>query len=186
MFKSRKGDFGYIKSGRIRELIKTVLMLAVSVALYVGGYMATGSNKNVLTYVAILGCLPAAKFMVNFIMFMKAKGCSEELKAALDEKDLKPTFFDLFFTTYKVNHRVSAMYYNRSTLIGITEDEKCDAAACEEHLTERLKSAGFEVTVKIFKDRDKFMERLKELSALEPDKETGNTFLYDNILNLAL
>ena len=186
MFKTKKGDFGYIKSGRIRECIKTVLMLAFSVALYVGGFMATGSNKNVLTYVAILGCLPAAKFMVNFIMFMKAKGCSAELKSLLDEKGLRPTFFDLFFTTYKVDHQVSAVYYNKATIIGITEDEKCDPAACEEHLTERLKSAGFELTVKIFKDRDKFIERMKELSSLETDKENDNTFLYDNILNLAL
>ncbi len=186
MFKIKKGDYGYIKSGRVKELIKTVVMLAISVALYVGGFLATGSNKNVLTYVAILGCLPAAKFMVNFIMFAKARGCSEELKGKLNAAGVTPTFYDLFFTTYKVNYQVSALLYNRSTLVGVTEDIKCDTAACEEHLNERLKSAGFELTIKIFTDADKFVERVKELAALDAYKETDNTFLYDNILNLSL
>jgi len=185
MFKTKKGDFGYIRAGRIKELIKSLLMLGISLALYFGGIKATGSNKNVLTYVAILGCLPAAKFMVNFYMFMKAKGCSQALKDKLDAGKVVPTFYDLFFTTYKVNYAVSAMYYNRGTLIGITEDDKCDVAACEEHLKERLKGAGFEGTIKVFTDADKFVARFNELSQLEPD-EADNTFLFDNILNLAL
>ncbi|MCR5278283.1 MAG: hypothetical protein K6E19_02470 [Lachnospiraceae bacterium] len=186
MFKTKKGDFGYIKAGRIKEFIKALLMLGISLALYFGGIKATGSNKNVLTYVAILGCLPAAKFMVNFYMFMKAKGCTAALKESFDKAGIVPTFYDLYFTTYKVNYQVSAMYYNKSTLIGVTEDDKCDVTACEEHLQERLKSAGFELTVKIFKATDKFTGRVKELSELNSANENDNTFLFDNILNLSL
>ena len=184
MFKTKKGEFGYIRNGRIKECFKSVIMLAISIALYFAGIKATGSNKNVLTYVAILGCLPAAKFMVNFVMFTKAKGCSKELKERFDNENVVPTFYDCFLTTYKVNYPVSALYYNKSTLIGIAESE-IDAEACENHIKESLKTAGFEITVKIFMDPDKFISRYKELSSLSA-YNGDNTFLFDNILNLSL
>lgn len=46
----------------------------VSIGLYVMGYVTTGSNKNLLTIVAVLGCLPACKSLVNLILFLKAEG----------------------------------------------------------------------------------------------------------------
>ncbi len=184
MFKTKKGEFGYIRNGRIKECIKSVIMLAISIALYFAGIKATGSNKNVLTYVAILGCLPAAKFMVNFVMFTKAKGCSKELKERFGKENVVPTFYDCFLTTYKVNYPISALFYSKSTLIGITE-AAIDAEACENHIKESLKTAGFEITVKIFTDPDKFISRYKELASLS-SYNGDNTFLYDNILNLSL
>ena len=54
MKKVYKGCFGYIRHQRIVELIKAVIMLAISVALYFGGIAGTGSNKNLLTYVEVL------------------------------------------------------------------------------------------------------------------------------------
>ena len=183
MFRSKKGTPNYIKSGRIRQFSIALCLLLISVALYFAGIKATGSNKNALTYVAILGCLPAAKFMVNFVLFMKAKGCSDALMDKLVKAGFKG-FYDLYFTTYKKNFQVSAAYYRKGTLIGITEDENCDTAACEEHLATSLKTAGFEVTVKIFKDADKFMERYSDLSKLSD--ETDISFLKDNLLNISI
>ena len=183
MFRSKKGIPHYIKSGRIRQFSIALCLLLISVALYFAGIKATGSNKNALTYVAILGCLPAAKFMVNFVLFMKAKGCSDTLLDKLLKADFKG-FYDLYFTTYKKNFQVSAAYFRKNTLIGVTEDDSCDTAACEEHLAQALKTAGFEVTVKIFKDADKFIERFNELSELNDD--TDISFLTDNLLNLSI
>ncbi len=184
MLTTKKGNFGYIKSGRFRETLKTVGMLAISVSLYYAGILQTGSNKNVLTYVAILGVLPAAKFMVNAVLFYKAKGCSDGLKIKLDEVGLTPTFYDMFFTSYKKNFQISALFYKKGTLIGVTEDEKCEVSEGEKHLSEALSKAGFEVTVKIFTDEAKFISRMKELSLLEDEGDTG--FLFDNIKSLAI
>ena len=80
LWKNKKGTYGYIGKQRRWEIIKTLLMFGISIALYTAGYIATKSNKNLLTLVAVLGCLPASKSAVNMIMFLKAKGCSAKLR----------------------------------------------------------------------------------------------------------
>ena len=74
-----KGTYGYIENHKAYVAIRTLIYFLLCVGLYVMGYVTTGSNKNLLTVVAILGCLPACKSLVNLIMFVKAKGCSQEL-----------------------------------------------------------------------------------------------------------
>ena len=185
MFKTKKGTFGYIARQRKIEIIKTVIMLALSFALYNIGVYSTGSNKNLLTLVAVLGCLPMAKFCVNAIMFMKAKGCSVELRDKMIARGLTPDFYDLYFTAFKKNYQASALIYKRKNLIVMSEDPKVDAAEGEEHLRTVLKNAGVaDATVKIFIDADKFMDRLSELQALEDDSKSD--FIKDNILSVSL
>ena len=60
-WRNKKGTFGYIKRQRRWEIIRTMLMFGISIALYAAGYIATKSNKNLLTLAAVLGCLPASK-----------------------------------------------------------------------------------------------------------------------------
>ena len=69
-----KGSYGYIKNHRVVAALRTLLFFGVSIGLYVMGYVTTGSNKNLLTIVAVLGCLPACKSLVNLILFLKAEG----------------------------------------------------------------------------------------------------------------
>ena len=188
MFSTKKGDFGYIKAGRVKELLKTVVMLALSIGLYFLGLFSTGSNKNLLTFVAVLGMLPMAKFFVNFVMFVKARGCSDELHDRLVSEDATPTYYDLYFTGYTVNFQSSACFYKRKTLLFISEDEKCDTAKFEEHIETALKNAGIEgIGIKVFNDKetDKFISRIKELNELSGD-ESDNSFLFDNILSISL
>ncbi len=185
MFKKNKGKFGYIKRSLRIEFIKALVMILLCVGIYYMGIYSTGSNANVLTFVAILGCLPFAKYFVNFVMLLKAKGCSKELYEELNPVDSN-IYYDLFFTTAKKNFQVSALYYKKKCLIMLSEDEKIDVQGLEEHLKGILKASGFEnITIKVYLDKDKFIERLKELKELEEDSE-NLSFLYDNLLSVAL
>ena len=185
MFRSKKGTYGYISRQRKIEIAKTVFMLALSFALYNLGIYSTGSNKNLLTLVAVLGCLPMAKFFVNAIMFIKAKGCSKELHDSLKAKGLTPDFYDLYFTAFKKNYQASALTYKRKNLIIMSEDPNIDVAEGEEHLKNILANAGAsDVTVKIFTDAAKFTDRLADLKELEDDSKTD--FIKDNILSVSL
>jgi len=186
MKKIKKGEFGYIKHQRNIEIIKTLIMLALSFALYRIGVYSTGSNKNYLTLVSVLGCLPMAKFAVNATMFSKAKGCSLDVHSLLESKNVKPLFYDLYFTTLKKNFQVSALYYKKKNLILLTEDEKMDVVACEEHLITVLKNCGYEsVTIKVFDDANKFIDRFNELSKLE-EEDKDLTVLKDNLLSVSI
>ena len=185
MKRIKKGTYGYIAFQRKVEIAKTIIMLALSFGLYNLGIYSTGSNKNLLTLFAVLGCLPMAKFCVNAIMFIRAKGCSEELYNKLEAKNLSADFYDLYFTAFKKNYQVSALTYKRKSLIGVSEDENIDIAEAEAHLKAILENAGAkDATVKIFKDTDKFIDRLSELSSLEEDND--NAFIKDNILGVSL
>lgn len=104
-----KGAFGYLNSRKKYTALRTVLFFSISAALYIAGIITTGSNKNLLTIVAVLGCLPACKSAVNFILFLRAKGCSSALheKVAAFVNDSMTVFYDMYFTSYQKNYPIS-------------------------------------------------------------------------------
>ena len=177
-----KGSFGYIQNRKRFTAVRTVLDFALSISLYVAGYVTTGSNKNLLTIVAVLGCLPSCKSAVNFIIFLRAKGCSQELRDAVKKFDTELTsFYDLYFTSYQKNYQVSHMVLKGNVLCGITESVKCDVNEAQKHLEQMLLQEGIKnMTVKIFSDRRKYIDRLSQLAELETEENKNR----DEIVNL--
>lgn len=165
----KKGSYGYIENRKVVTVLRTLLFFVVCVGLYVMGYVTTGSSRNLLTIVSILGCLPACKSMVNFILFMRAKGCSESLKNDVCIYDSKlTTFYDLYFTSYQKNYPISHMALKGNVLCGITENPKCDCNEAGKHLEQMLTQEGIRnVTVKIFSQREKYIDRLSQLIGLD-------------------
>ena len=66
MKKKEKGQPGYIKWRKEKYLIGTIAEFAVVIALVVLGYVQTKTKLNLLTVVAVVGCLPASKMLVEF------------------------------------------------------------------------------------------------------------------------
>ena len=165
----KKGFYGYIRNHKAVTVLRTLLFFLVSIGLYVMGYMTTGSNRNLLTVVAILGCLPACKSMVNFVLFLRAEGCSEELHGKVCAYDDKLTvFYDMYFTSYQKNFSISHMVLKGNVLCGITENPRCSCNEAEKHLEQMLQQEGIKnVTVKIFSQCDKYIDRLGQLTYLD-------------------
>ncbi len=186
--KAVKGTFGYLDAQKKRVFLRTVIYFAIPLSLLAAGIISTGSRRNLLTVVAILGCLPACKSLVNLILYCRTRGCSEAAHETIvlvsRERGLKG-MYDLYFTSYKRNFAISHMVVCGKNLCGFTEDPGCDAKACKEHLDTMLKQGGCkDMTVKIFTDLPKYCERLRQLSesAGEKDSELGNRVrivLYD-------
>lgn len=61
MKKKEKGQPGYIKWRKEKYLIGTIAEFAVVIALVVLGYVQTKTKLNLLTVVAVVGCLPGIK-----------------------------------------------------------------------------------------------------------------------------
>lgn len=164
----QKGCFGYIQNRRLWSIIKTILFFGISISLYIAGIKTTGSNKNLLTIVAILGCLPGSKSAVNMIMFLRYKGCSKEVSDAVN-KDYKQlhALCDLVFTSYDKTFEIHHMGITDKVVCAYTSNAKCDAAACEKHLQNMLTQNGFkDITVKVFQDLPKYRNRLEQLETL--------------------
>ena len=178
---NKKGTYGYIERQRRWEIIKTVLMFGISLTLYAAGYIATKSNKNLLTLVAVLGCLPASKSAVSMIMFIKAKGCSAKVRDIVDGKAAGLSQrYDLYLTSYSDNFQISHLVMKGKNIIGLTEQEGFDESACNKHLKTLFAQNGFHnITVKIFQDQGKYLERVKSLqdSGTEDDKEFNEKVL---------
>lgn len=166
-----KGNFGYLAAKRKQVIIRTIIFFAISIALYIAGYVTTGSNKNLLTVVAVLGLLPASKSLVNMIMFLRAKGCSEQAKNSIvSEEGRLIGMYDMYFTSYKKNYAISHMIVEGKVILGFTEDPGCDCRSCEEHLETMLKQGGFkDITIRISQDIKTYCEQLKNLNTKEPD-----------------
>lgn len=164
-----KGNYGYIEYQKKASVIRTVLFFALSLAVYGLGIYSTGSNKNLLTIVAVLGLLPSCKSAVNAIMFLRAGGCSQTVRDQISFYDDKLTgFYDMYFTSYQKNFPISHMVLKGNVICAYTESEKCDIRAGEAHLEHLLKQEGYKnMTIKIFDNLDKYIDRLSQLSDLD-------------------
>lgn len=167
-----KGSYGYLQNRKLYTVLRTLLYFTVSMGLYCGGYVKTGSSKNLLTIVAVLGCLPACKSLINFILFFRAKGCSESLRNALCAYDEKLTvFYDLYFTSYQKNFSLSHMALKGGILCGITEDPSCDVKEAQKHLEKMLQQEGIKnVTVNIFSQEEPYIDRLSRLAEMDVEE----------------
>ncbi len=173
MKKAVKGNFGYISAKRRQVIIRTILYFGISLAIFFAGYFTTGTRKNLLTVVAVLGCLPASKSLVNAVMMIRATGCSEKVKDFLMPLEGRLIgMYDMYFTSYQNNFAISHMVVEGKILLGYTEQEKCDLAACQEHLKTMLKQGGFkDITIKISRDLSEYGKQLENLNHMKQEND---------------
>ena len=197
MKKIIKGEYGYIAYARRMAIVRTVVMFVLCASVFVIGYVTTGTRRNLLTIVAVLGCLPASKSLVNVIMFMRAIGCSESAHERIEEiiGDARKagTFlfadaYDLYLTSYQKNYPVSHVVAGRGMITGLCEVPGCEVSECEKHIAGHMQTDGFkDMTVKIYTDTDKYLARLKTLADMDAhEADTSRHAMIDTLKAIAL
>ena len=190
--KIKKGDAGYICQHKRNVIIKTVIEFGIVIALFVLGVWQTGDRFNLLTVVAILGCLPASKALVEVIMIAPHKSVlSETEKEIKANAEQLTTAFDMVFTSEKKIMPVDCIVILDNTICGYTSKEKVDTNEAAKHIEKYLDSNKYtKVSVKIFDNYKNFLSRIKEMNQLaieeknhEKEKELG---IRRVILNLSL
>lgn len=194
-----KGDYGYLEKQTQRELIKTLIFFASSFGVLLIGIILTGTKNNLLTIVAVLGLLPAAKELITCIMFTKAKKfcCPQafyyEVQNAIirggdgAEADVPLVVYDLYMTSQENNYPILSMCCRNKTLIGIADWQKFDYPKAEDHIRIMLKQNGHKnVTVKIFPEREKYISRIKELQEQKAEHVDEDQAVLRLMLNLSL
>ena len=182
-----KGTKNYINSQKKYEIIRTIVYFFIPFTLFVAGYVATDSKVNLLTVVAVVGCLPASKSLVGAIMFLRFQSMSKE---AADKVQAVcrtlPQLYDMVFTTYDRNHVVSHMVIAGNTICGYTEDKSFQEKDFYTHIQNVLQTDHYKnVSVKIFKDFNKYLERIEQLEHLEA--ENANILgIMDTLKSVAL
>lgn len=169
--KRNKGEYNYPAYERKRVIFITVLYFGISIAVFLLGWISTGTKENLLTIVAVLGLLPSSKSLVSVIMYLRIPAFSrthyEDIIKSI--KTVK-AIYSMYLTSYKKNFPVNCFAVRGANLIGFTEFDTCDTDACEKHIKEMLKQNAMKgITVKIFRERQKFIDRIMQLEALEPN-----------------
>lgn len=175
---SAKGRRGYLKSQKKYEIFRTVLYFAISLSLFIAGYIATKTRANLLTIIAILGCLPASKSAVGMIMFLRFQSCPDEAADQIAQSVGElPELYDMIFTSYKVNFKVDHLVYAGGTLCGYSSDASFQEREFQKHITDILKAENYKnVNVKIFTDLKKYTERLTQLNGLNRENDSQEIF----------
>lgn len=167
-----RGTKNYIDSQKKYEIARTLLYFAVSISLFVAGVIQTGERANILSIVAILGCLPASKSAVSAIMFLRFKSCGAQAAEEIERHSGGlACLYDMVFTSYKKNYCVSHLAVCGNTVCGYVEnDPEFDENAFYEHIGNILSLDGHkDVTVKIFKSLQKYTDRLEQMKALDAE-----------------
>lgn len=177
--KISKGDAGYICKRKKQVICKTIIEFGIVAALLILGITQTGDRTNVLTIVAILGCLPASKALVEVIMILPHHSISEERMSEIEEKANSLTkVYDMVFTSEKKVMPVECIIVADHTICGYTSSTKLDVAETEKHLKQYTKAS-----VKIYKDYNKFLSRAEEMNCMESGDNSG---IKNMLLNLSL
>ncbi|MCM1044923.1 MAG: hypothetical protein NC417_05400 [Candidatus Gastranaerophilales bacterium] len=168
-----KGSKGYLNTQKKYELFRTLLYFAISFSLFAAGWITTGDRLNLLTVVAVLGCLPASKSAVETIMFFRFHSCDERTADQIDRhtKGLA-SLYDMVFTSYTKNYRVDHMTVKGNTICGFSSQKNFEEQEFSKHIDGILKAENYkDTTIKIFTDLGKYMDRLKQLQALDADDQ---------------
>lgn len=166
MTRIEKGEPGYVKARKTRYLMWAVAEFAIVIAVLVLGYMQTGSKMNLFTIVAVLGCLPACKMLVEYITMAPHKSIDPEIYKELEEKAaLLVRAYDLIITSTEKVMPVTALVLSGHVVCGYAKNEKTDEVKCARLIKDVLKQNGYDkMTVKIFHDYHAFLARVEGMN----------------------
>lgn len=164
----QKGHPGYIKAQKTKYLMWTIAEFAIVIALVILGYIKTGSRLNLFTVIAIVGCLPASKMLVEFIAMAPHKSIEPEKFQEVSEKaPLLTKVYDTVITGNDKVMPVDVFVISGHTVCGYTSSQKTDEVIVARYVKEMLHNNHFEkVTVKVFHDYTAFITRAEGMNSI--------------------
>lgn len=172
----KKGTYGYIGTMKIKSGAASLGLAIIAALIYISGLHFFPYNKTAVGIVTVVVCIPAAMALVRFIMFMRFPEGSREIHDLIeDARGEIPVFYDSIMTTSEKSYGVNAFISADGSLLGYTEYDKVDTAKLEKHLKDIFASNKYtDLNIKVFTERDRFVERLKALAAKYRADSAGN------------
>ncbi len=172
--KITKGSSGYIRYRRKQQLMVSAALLLLVVLLYLIPLRYFETNKNIFSIMAALLALPAAKFIVNTVMFFRAPCCTEDLRrAVIKTAPHVPGAFDLYLTSYSKNFALSHTGVLDNSLIAISQDPSCDISAAEAHIRRMLQQSGCHgYSIRVFGNAKSYLTALARMEGTAAQKNT--------------
>ena len=188
MKKIQKGKPGYLNYKRKVEILRTVIYFAIVLAIFALGYWQTHTRLNLLTVVAILGCLPASKELVGVITRYPYQSIelSQAKEIAGKSKHLT-VCYDLIITSKEHIMPTDCIVISGHNIYGYTHYEKVNTDELGKHIKTILAQnqyTGF--TVKILNQYTPFLARVEGLENIAVVEQEDTKAREQEIRNLIL
>ena len=172
MRKQAKGSYGYILQGRRFGLIRSALFLLLTLSLFFAGLMIFHTNRNALTILSALSCIPTGLSIVNLIMFYRAKPCPADLQTEIEAvRGGLLILYDLLMTSEQGNYMVYAVTVLDRNICGIVPEGSVRSDIIETHIRRQIAlSNHHDYTIRMFTRREDFLTRLRQLETLRQGK----------------
>lgn len=166
--KIEKGLPGYIRARKTRLLTITLAEFAIVAAILILGYVQTGSRLNLLTVVAVVGCLPACKTLVGLITLFPYRTIEPEKAEEIDQKaPLLVTAYDMVITSRERIMPVDAVVISGNTVCGYASNPKTSPQEAARHIKTILEENRLTgITVKIFPEYTPFLARVEGMNSI--------------------
>lgn len=158
-FELERGSLGYIKKKKIRQALLVLLMVALALIMFVTGLLINKTKANICSILAMLMVVPAAKFLVTFIVMFPYKGVTKErydkVKGQISDDAVLMT--DMVITSPEKVMNLDFIVITDNQVIGLIGRKKQDPAYIEKYLKKSIKDNKVgEFTVKICDNEDLF------------------------------
>ena len=166
MKKVQKGDPGYLDHKKRIEIIRTIIYFGIVAAVFLLGYSQTHTRRNILTVVAILGCLPAAKALVGVITRFPYSSIDRKKADEIRSKTgLLTVCYDMVITSRESIMPVDCIVISGHTIFGYAHYEKVNAEELSKHIRSILAQNQYtELTVKVLNQYKPFLARIEGLN----------------------
>lgn len=188
MKKVVKGNPGYLEYKRKVEIIRTIIYFAIVAAIFILGYSQTHTKKNLLTIVAVVGCLPASKALVGVITrfpYPSIAGIrAEEIKSKTSHITV---IYDMIITSREKIMPVNCIVLSGNTIFGYTDNEKVDLKYAATHIRGILNQNQFpDVSVKILNNYTAFLARAEGLDSIAAVEKSDTKEVEQRMANVIL
>lgn len=164
--KLKKGTYGYLNRNKIHEWKKALLMLAVPISIFLAAWVIRGTRLNVMTVVAIVGCIPGCNQVVHAIVASRYHSMDKDMYEATESvRGELPVLYENVFTSYEKNYYIECIVIAGRDVIGYASDEKLPATQAAEHIQKILRDNSYKQNVRILKEKKTFLERVRTLAS---------------------
>lgn len=165
MKKIQKGKPGYLNYKKKVEIIRTIVYFAIVLAVLALGIWQTGTRLNILTVVAILGCLPASKSLVGVIARFPYPSIDPDKAKEIAKLSRHLTVcYDTVITSREKIMPADCFVISGHNIYGYTHYEKVNTDELAKHIRTILNDNQYTgMTIKVLNQYAPFLARVEGL-----------------------
>lgn len=186
--KARKTEWGYIKKKKLAMFVCTLIFAFVIAGIYlIGYYLNDKSNASVWTVVAIVLVLPAAKFLVSFLVLLPYKTPKKERWAEISSilKEGAILWSDLVITSPEEVMNLDFLVISHHSVLAVLGKEKQKLYYVQSYLSKGVHNFSDGYEIKVYEKYEDFLKAVKALDEKidnEEEKEKAESYLYSLIV----